>query len=83
MKKGRKAAVRLFQTETQARQHADHLIISNTLHTQANTYLEERPGEAIRCEHFCKVAQWCHQKATEEQTRRMMQQLDKENPGQE
>lgn len=52
MKKGRKSAVRLFDTMEQAQ---DKLATLPTGH-----YVERRPGKDAKCEEYCSVAQFCN-----------------------
>jgi len=61
MKQGNKRAVKLHNTEEGAEKHKDEL--------GKNYYVEHRPGERTRCEHYCPVAQFCqyHTKAKENQ----------------
>lgn len=51
MKKGRKSAVRVLDTEEQAKDYMKDL--------DKKHYIEHRPGENIRCEQYCNVAEWC------------------------
>lgn len=56
MKKGRKSAVKLFDSEEEANGWISSQEDSNILST------EHRPGEPIRCSgNYCGVAQWCKQ----------------------
>lgn len=52
MKKGRKTAVRVFDTKAEA----DAFSTDN-----AGTEVVERPGAPTRCLDFCSVSQWCDQ----------------------
>lgn len=54
MKKGRKSAVKLLDTEEEA---------NGWIEQQDETYtIEHRPGEPVRCAgNYCGVAQWCKQ----------------------
>jgi len=52
MKKGRKTALKLYPTRYEAEQHAK---LDNEF------YVEDRPGESIRCAGYCPVAQFCTQ----------------------
>lgn len=54
MKKGRKSALRLFDTK-EAAQLALVDLNSN------DVYIERRPGVSIRCENYCPVAKFCTQ----------------------
>lgn len=53
MKRGRKSAIKLFDT------HEDAL----TAVTQSDQYVVERPGASIRCQSYCAVAAFCQQRA--------------------
>lgn len=52
MQKGRKTALKLFTSLTEAQ---------SFMSTISNSYLEVRPGEAVRCQHYCPVASFCPQ----------------------
>jgi len=49
MKKGRKSAVKLHDTEEEA----------NKACTERDHYVEVRPGRRTRCERYCSVSQFC------------------------
>lgn len=53
MKVGGKRAVKLYDTEAEARAHASV--------DPKNLRVEVRPGESTRCEAYCSVAQFCTQ----------------------
>lgn len=56
MKTGKKRAIRVCETKEEANQ------IMGTLQVEDKPYIEERPGEAVRCVNdFCGVAKWCSQ----------------------
>jgi hypothetical protein len=52
MKKGRKTAVRLYNSQIEAEMAAVSI---------QGSYLEHRPAEPIRCNYFCSVNQFCNQ----------------------
>ena len=52
MKRGNVRAVKLFDDVIEAQLLA---------HTASNLYLEHRPGEAVRCQSWCPVSQFCQQ----------------------
>lgn len=52
MKKGRKSAVKLHDNAKAAEAHAKNV---------PGGYVEARPGESARCEHYCVVADFCPQ----------------------
>lgn len=54
MKKGRKSAIRLLDTETEAHEYGKRYVDGYTL--------EFRPGDAVRCSSYCAVADFCTQK---------------------
>lgn len=60
MKKGRKSAVRLHETEESARKEIDFLDKNRDVFSKQHK-LETRPGENIRCEHYCPVSKFCEQ----------------------
>lgn len=61
MKPGRKTAVRVFDTEVEAKTWIDDQGSPPILHKDLY-YIVERPGAATRCaEDFCSVSQWCSQ----------------------
>ena len=51
MKTGRKTAVKLYPTMTEAKMHAAK---------EKELYVEHRPGEDTRCENYCSVKAFCH-----------------------
>lgn len=53
MKRGRKSAIRLFDTHEAA----------TVAVSQSDHYIETRPGASIRCEAYCSVAAFCQQRA--------------------
>src|SRR3990172_8114532 len=57
MKKGRKTAIRLFDEINFAT-----VALESARKTEKGTfYLEERPGESVRCERYCNVKPFCYQ----------------------
>lgn len=52
MKKGRKTAVRLFNSQVEAEMAAVSI---------QGSYLEHRPAEPLRCNYFCSVNEFCNQ----------------------
>lgn len=60
-KVGRKTALKLHDSLDEATQHADN---ANAKFSTDAFYVEERPGESTRCEHYCAVASVCPQFAT-------------------
>jgi hypothetical protein len=65
MKKGRKTALRLLDTEEEAKEWC--LFNGNAKETDygfaiaSNITIEHRPGIYNRCENYCSVNRWCHQ----------------------
>lgn len=58
MKRGQKRAVRVFETEAEAKNY----INSSDLLGDANLYIEKRDGELTRCAgNYCNVAEFCEQ----------------------
>ena len=56
MKEGKKRAVKICDSREEAVQFME------TLEVKDKPYVEERPGEAIRCVNdFCGVSKWCSQ----------------------
>lgn len=53
MKRGRKSAIKLFDTEEEAA----------AVVTQSGHYVVMRPGSSVRCESYCAVADFCPQRA--------------------
>ena len=53
MKKGRKSALRVLDSELEAVSWMDT--------TGKGEYIETRPGKAARCEHYCDVRDFCNQ----------------------
>lgn len=53
MRQGRQSAVRVFDTLAEAEAYLASL--------PASHYIETRPGEAVRCQSYCRVAQFCEQ----------------------
>lgn len=53
MKKGRKSALRVLNSHNDAE---DWMVTE-----QKGEYIEERPGQAIRCENYCDAAPFCNQ----------------------
>jgi methionine salvage enolase-phosphatase E1 len=51
MKKGRKRALRLLESESEA----------NALASEESGYIEFRVGESKRCQNYCNVAKFCTQ----------------------
>jgi len=56
MKAGRKTAIKLCDTK----EEAEYL-----MKEYGGTYVDERPGRAIRCEEWCPVSKWCPQWAAD------------------
>ena len=54
MKKGRKSALKLHDSEFEAQIQLDGIEKDADKH-----YIEHRPGECIRCKSYCEVWQWC------------------------
>ncbi len=52
MKKGRKRALRLYDTEAEAQKHAQ---------SEKLCHVEHRPGESVRCQSYCNAAPYCDQ----------------------
>jgi hypothetical protein len=52
MKKGKERAVKLYDKKEDAVNHAS---------IDATLYVEDRPGEKIRCENYCSVSKYCSQ----------------------
>ena len=50
MKEGRKSAVKLYDSSEEANEAL-----------KEKHYVEHRPGEAIRCNNYCPVKDWCDQ----------------------
>ena len=59
-KQGRKTAIKLHATESDATTHADELGRAH--------YVEYRPGRAVRCADYCAVAAFCNQWRAEQAT---------------
>ena len=58
MRKGRKSAIRVFDTEGEAEDYLKSL--TNDLTKKVGgEYIEHRPGEDVRCTGFCPVSQHC------------------------
>jgi hypothetical protein len=53
MKRGRKSAVKLFDTHEEA----------TAAVSQSDQYIDTRPGASIRCESYCAVSAFCQQRA--------------------
>jgi hypothetical protein len=53
MRRGRKSAIRLFDTQEEAA----------TAISQSDQFLEVRPGSSLRCESYCAVSAFCRQRA--------------------
>ena len=53
MKKGRKTAIKLYDTEDQA-----NAALNNS---GDNHFVEVRPGSSVRCQHYCQVLPYCRQ----------------------
>ena len=56
MKKGRKTAIRVFDSH----EEADDLMVNQDLPTPLH-YIEHRPGSNVRCEQYCNVRDFCPQ----------------------
>lgn len=61
MKRGRKSAIKLFDTHDEA--------VAAT--SQSDHYVETRPGSSIRCESYCAVSAFCRQRALAAQAQHM------------
>ena len=61
MKKGRKAAVRLFDNEQEAHEYGRNKVEGYTL--------QHRPGDSVRCSGYCSVAEFCTQLGEKNGTR--------------
>lgn len=59
MKRGRKSAVRVLDTEAAAQAVLESQ--QRTAKPGDSFYMEQRPGANTRCESYCIVAQWCGQ----------------------
>lgn len=59
MKRGRKSAIKLFDTHEEAAAAVSH----------SDQYVEIRPGASTRCESYCAVAAFCQQRAQATETR--------------
>ena len=63
MKKGQKRAVRLLDTEHEAENYLSE--ISVEIKGKGNKgngyYIQHRPGEAVRCNSYCRVKSFCKQ----------------------
>lgn len=53
MKKGRKSAVRVLDSESEALDYVESKQLDH------NHYIEVRPGECVRCENYCNVKDFC------------------------
>lgn len=58
MRRGRKSALKLFETHEEARAAI----------SQSDHYVETRPGANIRCESYCAVSAFCQQRTLAAQT---------------
>lgn len=54
MKKGQKKAVKLHEKKKDAEEHLLSMV-------KGSHFIEERPGESIRCESYCSVSRFCRQ----------------------
>lgn len=65
MKKGRKSALRVLESKSLAvgwaMEKGHCAIASDNIAWATGYYLEERPREYTRCEHYCEVAPFCDQ----------------------
>ena len=61
MKIGRKTAIRVLETEEEAKTH------KKTLLENQKMYIEKREGKNKRCEDYCNVAEFCEQRKIENQ----------------
>lgn len=52
MRRGRKSAIKLFETDEEARAAV----------TRADQYVDVRPGASVRCESYCPVSAFCQQR---------------------
>jgi hypothetical protein len=59
MKKGRKSALRVLDTEQEAKNWVDN--------TGKGEYIEHRKGKYTRCEGYCSVAEFCPQLRREQE----------------
>jgi len=57
MLKGNKNARRVLENQAEAKQYAQTMLKPKD---QARAYIEERPGESVRCDGYCNVATFCH-----------------------
>lgn len=55
-KQGRKTAVRVFDTHSEAEKYIQDRIDEKL---RSQHWVKERPGEPTRCLHYCPVARWC------------------------
>lgn len=56
MKKGKKRADRVFNTEKDCNRYLENALLGGQTYT-----IQHRPGENIRCEKYCVVKQFCNQ----------------------
>jgi len=63
VKKNRnKTAVRVYEDPLQAQQRMKQLQFqAGKKKTPAKYWIEDRPGESVRCENYCNVNRWCNQ----------------------
>lgn len=54
MKKGRKTALRVVDSEKEAKEYMEWKGV-----TEKDHYIEERQGECKKCNEYCNVYQWC------------------------
>lgn len=54
MKKGQKKAVKLYAKKKDAEEHLLSMV-------KGTHFIEERPGESVRCEAYCAVSKFCRQ----------------------
>lgn len=57
MKEGRKTAIRVFESEKAAEEHA----ASMSDESGNSIYIQVRPGTRTRCRRYCPVSKYCHQ----------------------
>jgi len=66
MKKGRKTAIKLFE-EADIALATDAMNEANSRDKRKPYYLQERPGQNVRCEGYCNAKLFCHQYKRENQ----------------
>ncbi len=62
MKKGNKKAVRLMPSvDALAKYALENNLADHEGNLKAGYFMQERPGESVRCENYCSVSQFCRQ----------------------